>query len=107
MANAIGSARARLTVQASLYGDTTLQRLSIPELSAMETIGRGYTMEQAELRLTEAVTFLARDLGAAALPDIDFTERLQMNTVQGFASTGKIYALKAQIRPGLAVVEET
>jgi len=29
-----------------------------------------------------------------------------MNTVKGFATTGKIISLKAQIRPGLAEMEE-
>jgi N-methylhydantoinase A/oxoprolinase/acetone carboxylase beta subunit len=106
VANAIGSARARLTVQANLYGDTTLKRLSIPEISCMESIDKKFTMEEAELRLSKAVCAMAFDLGADAIPEIDFIERLQMNTVRGFATTGKIISLKAQIRPGLDAVEE-
>lgn len=106
VANAIGSARARVTVQASLYGDTNLRMLSIPEISAMESIGKLFNMEEAETRLEDAVRTLAYDRSAARLPEIDFIERLEVQTVRGFASTGRIISLKAQIRPGLTEVED-
>ena len=102
VANAIGAARARLTVQATLYGDSSTGRLSIPEISCMETVGSNFSMSQAEVRLEEAVTGMAREMGMAEVPEIDFIERVQMNTVKGFSTTGKIISLKAQIRPGLA-----
>ncbi|MBM9603716.1 hydantoinase/oxoprolinase family protein [Desulfopila inferna] len=106
VANAIGAARARLTVQASLYCDTSLGRLSIPEISCMESIGKRFNMEDAELLVIEAVRKMALEMGAETIPEIDFIERLEMNTVKGFATTGKIISLKAQIRPGLVKVEE-
>ncbi|MDJ0623689.1 MAG: hydantoinase/oxoprolinase family protein, partial [Desulfocapsaceae bacterium] len=106
VANAIGAARARLTVQASLYGDTTLGRMSIPEVSVMENVGRRFDMLEAETRLFDAITLLAGDRGVEKTPAIDFIERLEINTVKGFATTGKIISLKAQIRPGLAELEE-
>ncbi len=106
VANAVGSARARVTVQASLYGDTNLRMLSIPEISAMESIGKLFDMEEAETRLEDAVRTLAYDRSARRLPEIDFIERLEVQTVRGFASTGRIISLKAQIRPGLTEVED-
>ena len=106
VANAVGAARARLTVQASLYGDTTTKRLSIPEISLMETVGNRFDMMEAEARLIDTVTTMAHDMGAVVTPKIDFIERLEMNTVRGFATTGKIIALKAQIRPGLDEEQE-
>jgi N-methylhydantoinase A len=106
VANAVGAARARLTVQASLYGDTTTGRLSIPEISLMETVGKRFDMMEAESRLIDTVSIMARDMGAVVIPQIDFIERLEMNTVRGFATTGKIIALKAQIRPGLDEQQE-
>lgn len=106
VANAVGAARARLTVQASLYGDTTLGRLSIPEISLMEAVGKRFDMLEAETRLIDTVSRMARDMGAVVTPKIDFIERLEMNTVRGFATTGKIIALKAQIRPGLDEEQE-
>ncbi len=106
VANAVGAARARLTVQASLYGDTTTGKMSIPEISLMESVGKRFDMLEAETRLVDTVATMARDMGAVVTPEIDFTERLEMNTVRGFATTGKIIALKAQIRPGLDQEQE-
>lgn len=105
VANAIGAARARLTTQATLYADTNLGRLSIPEISCQESIGRRFDMEDAEERLTETVREMASHIGTPSREQIDFTERLEMNTVRGFATTGRIISLKAQIRPGLAEEE--
>jgi N-methylhydantoinase A len=102
VANAIGAARARLTVQASLYGDSGTGRLSIPEISCMEPVSSRFSMSDAEIRLEEAITVMAEEMGMTGVPEIDFIERLQMNTVRGFSTTGKIISLKAQIRPGLA-----
>ena len=106
VANAIGSARARLTVQASLYGDTAAQRLSIPEISCMEKTTFRFDMLEAETRLVDAVRSMATAMGQQSMPEVEFIERLEMNTVKGFATTGKIITLKAQIRPGLAGMEE-
>jgi hypothetical protein len=41
-------------------------------------------------------------MGLNKCPEIDFLERLEMNVVRGFTTSGKILNLKAQIRPGLA-----
>lgn len=104
VANAIGAARARLTVQASLYADTGDGRLSIPEASCLETISDHYTMPDAEKRLKGAVSAMVAEMGLKACPEIDFLERLEMNVVRGFATSGKILTLKAQIRPGLTTI---
>ncbi len=101
VANAIGAARARLTVQASLYGDSGAGRLSIPEISCMEPVSAGFSMEEAEIRLEEAITAMAAEMGMEEAVEIDFVERLETNTIKGFSTTGKIISLKAQIRPGL------
>ncbi|MEE4241838.1 MAG: hydantoinase/oxoprolinase family protein [Desulfopila sp.] len=106
VANAVGAARARVTVQASLYGDTNLRTLSIPEISLMESIPKLFDMEDAEMRLEGAIRTLAYDRDARILPEIDFIERLEVQTVRGFSSTGRIITLKAQIRPGLTEVED-
>jgi len=105
VANAIGAARARLTVQANLYGDTGIGRLSIPEISCMESIQPHFTMTEGEARLGLAISSMAADMGMTEGPEIDFIERLEVNTVRGFATTGKIITIKAQIRPGLQQVE--
>ena len=106
VANAIGSARARLTVQASLYGDTATRRLTIPEISCMEKTTNRFDMLEAETRLADAVRSMAAEMGQHSIPEVDFIERMEMNTVKGFSATGKIISLKAQIRPGLAEIKE-
>ena len=104
VANAIGSARARLTAQVSLYADTGLGRLSIPEMSIMEKPGRMFTMMEAEVRLKEALRDMVDSMGDDSSAEIDMIEKVEMNTVRGFSSTGKIISLKAQIRPGISPV---
>ena len=106
VANAVGAARARLTLQASLYSDTALGKMSIPEISLMADVTRRFGLHEAETRLFDAITMMARQMGTETAYDIDFIERLEMNTVKGFATIGKIITLKGQIRPGLAALEE-
>ena len=104
VANAIGAARTRLTAQASLYADTADGLLSIPEISYQGQISARFSVADAEQRLNQVITTMANDMGMPVCPTIDVVERLEMNVVRGFKTSGKIIALKAQIRPGLATV---
>ena len=104
VANAIGAARTRLTVQASLYADTADGQLSIPEISCLERIPTTFSMTQAEERLDRAISEMVGEMGMQGEFEIDFLERLEMNVVRGFSTSGKILNLKAQIRPGLATI---
>ncbi|SDO91221.1 hydantoinase/oxoprolinase family protein [Desulforhopalus singaporensis] len=101
VANAIGAARTRPTMQATLFADTSEKILSIAEIGHREKIHNGYTMKDAEKRLTQVITSLARECGMGDLSDIEFIERQELNTVSGFYTTGKILSLKAQLMPGL------
>lgn len=101
VANAIGAARTRPTIQASLYADSADQSLSIPETGLREKIKPDFLMADAEKKLTEVIQGLANKCGIKNNLDIDFYERQEMNTISGFRSTGKIIYLKAQIQPGL------
>lgn len=101
VANAIGSGRTRPTMQATLYADTSQRTLSIPEAGQLDKIRSYFDMNDAEQRLTAVIADMAREFGMESIPEIDFVERQEMNTVKGFSSSGKIISLKAQIRPGL------
>jgi len=105
VANAIGAARTRLTVQATLYADTADGRVSIPEISSLESVTSRFGMADAEARLTGVIGEIAAEMGVDDRPEIDFIERLEMNVVRGFSTSGKIINLKAQIRPGLAAIK--
>lgn len=107
VANAIGAGRARLTLQASLYSDTSTGIVSIPEMSFMGPVRSYFTLLEAETRLAQAISTMAKEMGMFESPEIDFIEQLEMNTVRGFSTTGKIINLKAQIRPGLQRIEES
>ena len=61
-------------------------------------------MPDAEKRLKGAVSMMVAEMGMKSCPEIDFLERLEMNVVRGFATSGKILTLKAQIRPGLTTI---
>ena len=63
VANAVGSARTRPTLQATLYADTSDGTLSIPETGNFETVSRGFRMQDAENRLTEVIRDMARGTG--------------------------------------------
>ncbi len=104
VANAIGAARSRSTVIASLYANSGDGFLSIPEIGLREAIDRSFSMADAEEKLRQALSSLALASGYSKenLPEIDFIEKEELNTVQGFSASGKIITLKGQIRPGLA-----
>jgi N-methylhydantoinase A len=106
VANAIGAARTRLTLTATLYADTAGGSLSIPEISCQETIDSHFNMNDAREKLTNEVQKMAAEVGLFPLSDIDFVEEMEMSTVRGFYSSGKIITLKAQIRPGLQTLKE-
>ncbi len=102
VANAVGSARTRPTLQATLYADTADRKLSIPEIGLQDTIRAYFSLADAEERLREVIQKRAEEYGLEEIADIDFVERQEMNTVRGFHTSGKILSVKAQIRPGLA-----
>lgn len=101
VANAIGAARARQTIQLSIYCDTELDRLSIPELSIEEKPGRDFSLNDARKRLIDAVEEVAAKQAIAVPYQVDIVEEFESSIVRGFNSTGKILSLKAQLRPGL------
>ena len=101
VANAVGAARTRPTLGATLYADTADGSLSIPEIGCQEVIPSSFSVQNAKDRLWDAVAAMARESGLARIPDIDFTEEQVMSTVRGFATSGRIISLKAQIQPDL------
>ena len=101
VANAVGAARTRPTFGATLYADTADGSLSIPEIGLQQAILSSFSLQDAKDQLWEAVVSMARSAGLQKIPDIDFTEEQVMNTVRGFATSGRIISLKAQFQPDL------
>jgi hypothetical protein len=60
VANAIGAARTRPTLGATLYADTADGTLSIPENGSQEVNATSFTLQDAKDRLWEAVALMGK-----------------------------------------------
>ncbi len=107
VANAVGAARTQPTFEATLYADTAAGSLSLPERGIFETISPAFTVAEAKKRLGAEIVTMVEEAGLGKCPEIEFIEEQVMNTVRGFATSGQIITLKAQIRPHLTLLSET
>lgn len=101
VANAIGAALAKPTFEITMLANTSLGKLSVPELTVFENIPRTYTLEQAKTKAIELLKAYAVKTGLDD-PDqeIEITEENSFNMVRGFLTSGKNIRIKAQIKPG-------
>lgn len=105
IANAIGAALARPTMDITLMADTQRKTISIPELDIYEKIPGKYDLNSAKeqavkllkqnIKLTDSSRVVVKD------EDIEITEESSFNMVDGFYTTGQNIRVKAQIKPGL------
>lgn len=128
IANAIGAALARPTVDAELYADTGTQRMTIAPYGITKRIGKAYSLDEAKADLIHALqkplheTYAQYNKYAATKRDnlhkadgdsatphsffegdslihIVFAETF--HTLSSRGDRGKIFRLKAQVSPGL------
>lgn len=102
VANAIGAALAKPTIEINLHADTERGILSVPEVGIYERINKNYTLTLAENRALEIVREAAIELGAD--PDniaAEIVEANSFNMVKGYSSASKNIRVRAQITPGL------
>ena len=128
IANAVGAALARPTVDAELYADTGTKLMSIAPYGITKSIDSRYSMEEAREDLTTALQealsiAYARYSPLASSQDtplqlspkeatplsddiiqIVFAETF--HTLSGYGDRGKIFRLKAQVSPGLLATRE-
>jgi len=103
IANAIGAALARPTLEINMIADTGRGVMSIPERGLYRSINRSFNLQEAErFALTEVrEAGKALGLGKDQL-DVEIIESSSFNMVQGYG--GRIdrnIRVKAQIKPGL------
>lgn len=106
VANAVGAALTRSTSELELFADTQKGQLFYPSLGEEHSIGRNYTLEQAEhdarQRLEQRIRELnpseAERLGAA----VEITEAHSFNMVDHAGVSGRNIRVKCQIKPGIA-----
>jgi len=104
VANAIGAAAARTTLDIELFADTVRGRLIVPNLDIRKELPRDYDLSSAE---KDAVMFLRERVGATGADKgdiaIDIVESSSFNVIQGYSGSGKDIRVKCQVRPGVTV----
>ena len=101
IANAIGAALARPTVEVNLIADTDREILSIPETGVYERINKYYELEDAKERALSEVKQAGEIMGLSAdLSGAEIVEASSFNMVKGYRADKNI-RVKAQNKPGL------
>ncbi len=101
VANAIGAAVTRTTMELELFADTERQVLLVPRLSVQKKISANYSLEQAR---KDAVQYLRASLDASLqaadeIP-VQILEASSFNMIQGSRMVGRNMRVRCQIRPG-------
>jgi N-methylhydantoinase A/oxoprolinase/acetone carboxylase beta subunit len=102
VANAIGAALARTTCEVSLYADTEQGIATAPEEDFSEPIPLGYTED--DLIETAYTLVHGKAIRSGSDPEdleVEVIEFQKFNIVRKFATQGKIYRAKLQVKPGL------
>jgi N-methylhydantoinase A/oxoprolinase/acetone carboxylase beta subunit len=105
VANAIGAALTRTSLDLELFADTNKGLMFIPNLGVETPITSSYTLKDAE---RDAKRHLADYLETLDVHDfenvasaIDTTEAVSFNMVDDTRGSGRIIRVKCQIRPGI------
>ena len=102
VANAIGAALSKETMEINLFADTQKKRLIVPELNKIEKINSSYGLDQAEKEAVNLIQSYAIKSGIKPeLIETDIVESNEFNMVRGFNTVGKNIRVKAQLKPGL------
>jgi len=106
IANAIGAALARPTVEINLIADTDREILSIPETGVYERINKYYELEDAKERALSEVRLAGEAMGLSAdVSGAEIVEASSFNMVKGYRADKNI-RVKAQNKPGLLTKRE-
>jgi N-methylhydantoinase A/oxoprolinase/acetone carboxylase beta subunit len=101
IANAIGAALARPTIEINLLADTDREILSIPETGVYERINKSYNLEKAKERALSEVRLAGEAMGISSnISGAEIIEASSFNMVKGYKADKNI-RVKAQIKPGL------
>jgi len=102
-ANGIGAAAARPTVALSVQVDTEQGLMIIPEVGVRERIERGLLFDEKDACrvAVDHTAASAQKLGLTDYGDVHIVETEAFNVVRGFSTVGRIFNIRAQIRPGV------
>lgn len=101
VANAIGAALAKPTLDITMTADTEMGILSVSELGVHEKISNNYSIDDAKERAIELLKEASISMGMDENEiEAEITEENSFNMVRGFSTSGKNIRIKAQIKPG-------
>ncbi|NJB67954.1 N-methylhydantoinase A/oxoprolinase/acetone carboxylase beta subunit [Desulfobaculum xiamenense] len=102
VANAIGAALTRTTLDVELFADTQKGRMYIPCLDVNREVPRTYNLDQAKADARSALLEHLRAQGVGVADDEpEITEAESFNMVDGSVTTGRNIRVKCQLRPGV------
>jgi N-methylhydantoinase A/oxoprolinase/acetone carboxylase beta subunit len=103
VANAIGAALAKTTIDIELFADTGRGELLIPSIGVRQKVAAGYTLKEAERDARSHLAAHLKGLGVTVSEtDTEIIESSSFNMVDGYYSAGKDIRVKCQIKPGVA-----
>jgi len=102
VANAIGAALSKTTLDMQLFADTTKEKLFISGLNLEKNISSSYTKLDAERDIKKYFIQYMNDLSIKiSIEDVDIVESTEFNMVSGYSMSGKDIRIKAQLKPGI------
>lgn len=97
IANAIGAALSKPTMEANLIGDTKTKRLNVPEFSIYENIDSSFNQQKGEEFLKK---LLLNNVNTEFENEVEIIESESFNTVDLYEFYKNI-RIKGQVKPGL------
>ncbi len=91
--NAIGAAVSKKTREITLFADTSVNKLTIPEIDYTEEIDSNFSIDDCYNLLLEKLNN----------QEYEITENMVFNIISGFYRVGKTFRLKAQVKPGVEI----
>lgn len=102
VANAVGAAFAKKTLEITLFANTADGVLTVPELGIYEKIGRNFDLRDAQERALKLLRDWALSEGIPKEElECELSESTSFNIVRGFYTYGKSIRVRAQIKPGV------
>lgn len=106
VANAIGAAVARPTLDISLRADTVEGTYTVGELGIKNKLpNKKFLLADAQALATQHLTELARSRGIS-LSEIEIIQSEEFNVIRSFNTVGKIMTCRLQIKPGVLTSKE-
>jgi N-methylhydantoinase A/oxoprolinase/acetone carboxylase beta subunit len=102
IANAIGAALAKTTIDIELFADTSRGTLLIPNIGVRQKVPKNYTLGDAEKDACSKLAEHLRRLGVTGGgEETQVVESSSFNMIDGFYTSGRDIRVKCQIKPGV------